>query len=679
MNPGDIANELQKYRNAKTTDYYDRRRALTNLSLYAPTSDWEVWPSHLAEDLRNMDLPPNHYNFIQMYVDGAAGNFVVNKVDPQFIDRSDDSIDFSETLDYLKEIYYSDKNFMNYKASHREAILNGCIYRGVEEIKTVRTPQEPMGRVGFESLSPTAVIFDTYNLTDNVAKGSNEAWKRFYLTPSQMVKYFPQMEDGIKQRLESMKHHEEGNFSQDTTVKFPESSNWGSKYEVVEHYYKKDTTIKKAVDTKTGTILPGTGFDFGSQEDYISKLNWAKTNGISLHPENITTISIPHEELWVRTFCYDMALQLEERPDERQLESETGGVRLPFFTWSYITKSGKSIGLADLGKVMQDDLNKREANKTKVMTKTPFNGKPWVHPLAFGEDEDNKKKFVDEYNDPTKPFVFDSDAPPNMNLFGIAQPANINPAIFQDETFKMGLMDRILRLPPAMQGMPGKSAESGILHSRKVIEGNIMQKMPSESLEDYQKEKFKAWLQMAVKLYGGNSKDEKVANYNRTFHKKTGEKIVVNKFKGFDEDGEHIVENSLSELRAVDVIISQSKDNDYMKQQRREVDIAYLQAMQPSPTNMGQRAVIEADLAKNLDGVTPEELEQIKEMANLSIEIAKKQMLAKSAELDTQIQQLQQMAQQPMPGAGGNIPQGQQLAPNQAGQQPMPGNQRPQR
>lgn len=643
-----MAELIQRYNDAKSNDYYDRKRGLENLSLYAPTSDWEVWSTHQAENLKNLDLPPNHYNFMQLYVEGSAGNFLINKIDPKFIDRSDDSIDNTETLDYLKRIYYSDKNFMKYNKSHREAIINGGIYRGIEEIKIVRTVDEPMGRISFESLAPTQVLFDPYNTTDNIARGSSECWKRFYLSPKQMAWLFPQMEPDIRRALLVLQQPNESYGLNNMSNNYPEADVWGTRYEVIEYYYKKQTNKKIAIDKSTGTILPETDYEFGTENDFFAKLSWANEQGIDLQPENIATITTPTEELNVSIFCPSLALQIDDRPDERQLFDSNGEIMLPFFTWSFITKGGKSFGIVDLGKTMQTDLNKREAAKTKIITKTPINGKPWVHPLAYGEDENNKQKFINEYNDPTKPFVFDADAPPGLNLFGISQPSQLNPVIMQDETFKMVMMDKTLRLPPAMQGQMGKSAESGILHTRKVIEGNIMQKVPSETLEDYQNEKFRAWLQLAIKIYGGRNKEERMANLNRVFHTKDNEKFTVNKLVGFDQLNEPIVENDLSKLRNIDVIISANKDNDYMKQQRREVDIAFLQAMQPSPTNMGYRAIVEADLARNIDGIDEETLNQIEEMSKLSAELAKKQMMAKSIELDVQINQLLAAQQQSM-------------------------------
>jgi hypothetical protein len=159
---------------------------------------------------------------------------------------------------------------------------------------------------------------------------------------------------------------------------------------------------------------------------------------------------------------------------------------------------------------------------------------------------------------------------------------------------------------------------------------------------------------MAIKLYGGETPTEIEYNYNREFTRDNGDRIVLNEFVGISEDGEDIVEAKISDLKNIDVIISQSKDNDYMKQAKREVDIAYLQAMPPSPTNTGFRAIAEADLARNMDGITPDQQEQIDEIAELAVSVAKKQLVLMDKQLDQNIKQTdvnmaQLEAQQSMP------------------------------
>jgi len=640
--PEDVALEVSLFQSADTANRKDRIRAQRNYILYAPTDDWETWDSTSAEVLRSEGRTPNYYNFLQMYVEGNAGNFVLNKVDPEFVDRGDDNKQVQDALYALKGSFYSDKEHFDYSANHLSAVVNGCIAIGCEEVKIIRTINEPRGRIAFKSLPSISVIFDPNNLTDNIAGGSRDAWKRFYLTPRQMVDYFEDCTDDVRMRLRALAKDRPEYESRGT--EFPIEKYWGGQYEVVEHYHIEKEYRHIAFDSRNMVRLPDSPHEFGSEDDWNFKDNWAKAQGFLLDPNAIQEIKVPSEALWVTTFCPDLGITFENRKDERQIIDRDGKAKLPFFTWSYITKNGKWTSLVDLGKNLQNDINLREQHKSKMFTKTPIGGKTYAHPMAFGDNDQKKQEFIRDFTDPSIPAFFDQDAPPNLRLIWNESGSQLNPAIMMDENQKMSMMDRILRLPLAMQGV-SKSGGSGVLFGRQVIEGNIMQKVPSTTLEQYQNEKYTAWLSLAINLYAGKNRQEKEYNYNREFFQGKN-KIVLNEFVGIDENGNDIVNNDLSVLTNVDVIISQSKDNDYMKQAKREVDIAYLQAMMPSPTNAGFRAIAEADLALNMDGLTPEQERDVLEMSKLVVEISKKSLMVQNMALD------QQLNPQPMPQPG---------------------------
>lgn len=660
----DLAWEYSQFKKADSVNRLDRIRANNNFMLYAPVDDWYTWSATSAEKLQKDGLPPNYYNFLQMYVEGNAGNFAMNKIDPEFVDRSDDSKNTQDTLYALKQSFYSDKEHFNYNAHHLSAIVNGCVALGIEEIKIIRTINEPRGRIAFKSLPSVSVIFDPNNLTDNIAGGSQHAWKRFYLLPRDMVHYFEDMTDDVRRALRARAEKEQIDY--EDRIDYPIERMWGSQYEVIEHYHIETEYKYIAFDSIHGVRLPETPFEYGSQEDWFAKEYWAKSQGYYLDPSAIKEIKVPQEVLWITSYCPDLGIIFENRRDERQIIDRDGKAKLPFYTWSYITKNGKWTSLIDLGKNLQNDINHREAHKSKMFTQTPIGGKTFVHPLAFGDNDEKMREFTENYTDPSKPAFYDSDAPPGMRLVDNIQGTQLNPAIMMDENSKMTMMDRILRLPLAMQGV-SKSGASGVLFGRQVIEGNIMQKVPATTLEQYELDKYIGWLSLAPNLYSGKDQQELEYNYNRTFE--TGqEKIILNEFVGISEAGEDIVKNNLQDLKNVDVVVSKSKDNDYMKQAKREMDISYLQSLAPNDMNMGFRAIAEADLAKNMDGLTPEQSQEIDEMSKLVIEISKKRLVMMNSQLDAQINP----PPQPMPVGGGD-PQGAPSgAPQEISRTPIP-------
>lgn len=640
INKASVANEIRLYELAASADQYDRLRAIENFILYAPTNDWQTFDAASAFTLDAENRDPNYYNFMQVYVNGNAGNFIANRVDPKFVDRSDDDTDTSEAIEALTHAWYSDKEHFKYKESFVSSVVNGCVYRGVEEISIVRTEEEPRGRIKFESLSPISIIFDPSNLTDNIAKGSKNAWKRFYLTPKEILNYYPHATEDVKIAINNLSENK-GVF-ESRNSEYPEQDFWNNKYQIVEHFHIKTKNKKIAYDNEEMVKLPETGHPFGSEEDWIAKKEWAMGQGFILEPENIETIVIQEEELWVTTICKSLGVVLENRKDERQMKGADGHIMLPFVTWSYVTKNGKSIGLVDIGKPMQKDINKREAQKTKILTQTPVGGKTFIHPMAYGEDIQKKEDLVKNYTDPSKPVFLDEDAPPGLNLIYTQNGSQLNPAIFQDETAKIQFMDKILHLSPAMQGAVGKSGESGLLFGRKVVEGNVMLQVPQSTIEQYENAKFEMWAILALKFYVGKTKEEKEMNYDRVFAKADGTTLKVNELVGIDENGNDIIKNDLSKITRLDVVISQQKDNDYVKQSKRELDIAYLQALPESPTSSVYRAIASADLAKNMDGMTIEQKELVDKVSKMTVDYAIKQLMVGIKGLEMQLAQSQQ-------------------------------------
>jgi hypothetical protein len=135
----------------------------------------------------------------------------------------------------------------------------------------------------------------------------------------------------------------------------------------------------------------------------------------------------------------------------------------------------------------------------------------------------------------------------------------------------------------------------------------------------------------------------------------------------------------------LDVIISQAKENDYMRQAKRELDAAVLNSIRPTATNGPAIASFVTDLINAADYADDEHREKSVSAANLYYELemtnGQAQLLASKANLLKAEEQYKQMvaqikaagaqAQRPQPQGG---PQGQP----QGQPQPQPGQGAPQ-
>lgn len=651
----------QRYRDAESADDYDRNRALLNLNLYMPTSAWAMFPGEIRQQFREQGRKPSKYNLIPNYVDGHTGMLISsNAVDPKFVDNEADDLDTTQTLQAMQKAYYADKNLFNYQKSHNAAVLNGCIYRGVEELRISRSFMDPLGRPYFESISPTSVIFDpTAVHTDDLGMESKECWKRFYLYPREIMEMYPEQAENVNGYLSR-----QSNFSQSTSyVDVPDELVWQNKYMVVEWYNIVTEVVEVAVEKEFMLTLPNKkGVKFGSEEDFVYKKDFfQRERGIELNPANISVRKKKKDALYVTTFAPGLSITLQNKRDERQVRKPDGSTRLPYFVWAFSQKNGKTSGVVDTIADAQEDINKREAARTKFITQTPQQ-KIIVHPDAYGDDMAKREELTKNLNDPATPFYLDEGAPVGVPLITNINGVQLPPALFQDEQFKIQLMDRMSAFNQAMQGLEGKSGESGVLFSRKVIEGNTLNKTRADRLQDYQMQKFEAWFQMARKLYGGDSEDERKVNLDRTFVDGKGGKTVLNKVEGYTPFGDPVISNDVSKLKRVNVIISETKENDYMKQMKREINIALSQALGPTtPQNMGYKAILDAALVGSIDDISPEQKSELEEMSNLSVESAKKQLMVNNANLDMQLQQINGMMQsqgtEQMMGGGGIPPE----------------------
>ncbi len=672
-----VAFILSQHRNAVDSWRPHRYRCIRNFKGYASIGT-DMWSESLIADLQREGREPGTYNFGQFVVDGVAGNYIMNWFDPQFNDREDDDKDVIDGVYALQQKYMANKKKYGYKSSSLRSIRNGCIFGGWEEL-VIDRENDHRGEVRFDCLRTDMVIPDLQNPDDNISRNAKELYKEFYLSAEQMIEIYPNMAGKIK---EAIKGHLKTEALTPKLYDKPDMSMfqgypnlYSSKHPVIEYYHFVMEKVRTVISKRTLQPYPDTGYPFGSEEDFYMKAQTAQREGIEFDVNDMVVIDKPKPVLYVTTICRDLGLLLEHRKDIRQLDG-----KLPFYFWSFLMINGIPVGIWDLIIHAQDDLNKREAAKTKILTETPITGKMYMHPAAFGGAGEKMNEAIRDATDPSKPMVFDEDAPEGIaqTLVGIMNGVQVNPAIFQDEEKKVEFINKIGRLPPAMQGFTERSGESGIHLGRKVIEGSIMQRVPLAFLMEKEKDKAEDWVKMTIKLCGGDGDPRnKLANINREFNDVNGNKVVMNQITGVDEYGENIYKADISKLKHVEVEISQAKENDFVRQMRVEKSVAGLQAMPPTETNAPIRTELEGQLAISMDHTTSEDKERVIEAVNVTRQLAMEgaylqliKIKAERLKAEQSLKTIQAMAM----GGGATVPVQGQAAPAQP---PASGNELP--
>jgi hypothetical protein len=651
--PEDVAMCIARADRARQADIPHRQRGIRNLRAFTGINN-KQWENQLSAEMIAQGRDPKTYNFQQLFVEGVAGNYVMNATDAKFIDREDDFVDVQEAVAALQNVWYCDKEHGNFTNSRNQCIVNGCIYRGVEEMVIERTSKDPRTwRVKFESVRPDLVTFDPNNLTDDIARGSREYWKDVYLSPWDMLRYTEAREEDVARALyrqtnETLKREAgtydtfgpEYEFLDIDSFDQVGKTRLGSMFRCTEWGHVEFDRVRYHLHIPSGQRIPETGHRFGGADDRRAKQEWAIAQGFVLTDESVTEIEDWVPVNYLTTYCEDLGLMLCDKPDIRQLVGH-----VPMYSWSFVQKAGISIGIPDFTYDGQCTLNEREAQKNKLITQAAVK-KPWFHPEAFGDNITKKRDYVENANDVSKPVELDAEATPGINYFGQTPGTETNSALFQDESTMIEFMNQIGRLPPAMRGMPGNSAESGIAVGRRVIEGSILQRLPSEYLRQHENYKATDYAIMAPKIYGG------AHNYDRRFSNAKGDvSVTINEHAGYDDNDQPIVKKDLSKLKRVEVIITEGKENDYMKQARREMDVATLSVMQPTPVNLPIITAVQCNLARNMDYVDISQKEEVEALTEMTMELTKKKLQLEMLAVDQQLQ----AAQNPQ-GQGGMPP-----------------------
>ena len=658
---------MDEYQSDVDADQYDRMRCIRNVLAYCG----EQYSISEANELVREGRIPETYNLAQYYANGVSGNLVMNWIDPKFVDKDDDSYEQLSRIKKLQRMYFSDKEYGKYKNSAVKTVHNGCISRGVEKLIIDRT-KDPLGRIKFVQVKPDNIIFDSSNQTDDISRNAKRAHEEIWLTPEEMMLYFPDAEEDVLASIDPLKKMDDAIGARSDPVRpagpMTGLDRIGNKYKCVVTYKIELEKKRVVLDTESGMVLPKTAFKPGSEEDLMAMKMWAMQKGVEIQDDNLWKTDRIVPVNYLKTFCPSLGVVLENKKDERQLDG-----RLPLYVWALIMKAGKTLSVVDLALEAQRSINAREMAKTKTTSQTPWLGIPYYHKLLFeNASAGEEQKFVNDFNDASKPKAIPESAPlgSQNSMFGIIQGTQMPSGLFQDEQWKINLLNLICYLPPVLQGAGGGSNESGVLFGRKVIEANVVQQMPAKNLEQHENYKAEDWLITSIGLYGGRTEAEKIANLNREFldaPEEGGESFTVNTLAGVDASGNIAIDDDISKLKRVQIIISQAKENDYLKQAKREMNVASMQAMGPTtPGNDMIHAAFEVSLAKSMDVSDEVEKKNIEDACNLRFKLA---MTTGQVALAKMMQELNPAPQQPPQIAG---PGGPSLSPGGGPSVPHP-------
>lgn len=639
----------------RAVDYYreDLNRQDESWKLYSGLDDGQ-YPKEVVAQMKREGRSPFTGNVIRSKIDGLAGSIIKN-----FFDISFEPIngELTPLTRYLKELMFIDKELMDWNASYRQLVMDGLIHQGVEELY-IDFRYNPLGNIGFRSILPGHILLDPDWISNN-AWDLKRAWKTAYLTANQIKEIYgtksEEIDIYIKMKEGEPSDFENGNL-EDGVRRKDLDTKYGDKYRVIEYHHIEKEKKKVEIDIESGLVIPEGNEEF--------KQEWAIVNGVNLDGPKITREE-SFDVYYVTSICPDISINLvlEDKKSPMQIG------RLPFFPWSSARINGRNSGIPDLLKSIQQTYNFRES-MIDYMIKSSAAGGKLIDPSVVDNDMNKLDNLVSGFNKPTFIGITSPGALASGRQYIQELPrSTVDYGIVNELTRMLDMFDVISKQSATLDGQSSGSEDSGIFFARRQLQSEIAQTLLFKSLEQIWNEKGEAYLLVAKQLYSGV--------YREFYIFGSGEKIELNK-PIITPSGE-IIENDISELPRMKVIISQSPEGVTTRQVDRAVNTELLRVIPPeNPIN---RALAVKNVMKTLDNAMVEK-QEYEEAANLEAEVAKERVITEIFQLKAAQMQLQQqlmMAQQPqIPGLpdaqGGGQEQGEQPQPEGNPNATMTGN-----
>jgi hypothetical protein len=621
---------MNDYRNA--LDYFsvDRDREKFNWEMYSGLDNGQ-WDKKAAAKLAKEGRQIAQYNFIRNKVDGTAGFLIKNRMDIDFA-PIDGKVSNLTTI--LKNLYYADKELLDWDASFNQFVLDFCIFGGTEEM-VISDRYSPFGNIGFERILPGHIIFDP-NWDTNSGWDLKKAFKISYLTPEELKNKYHTKVDEIENAIMLEKYsgpqYQSLTSDDGSTPRFNQDDRYGSRYRVVEcHDMRREyKNVEYAVDGSGRLVQVPDGDDSYKQQ-------WAIQNAIDLEI-GIIEKRVPIDVYYVTSVC-------DQLMPNRPLQEARGLIqigRLPFFHSSFARINGRDSGLPDLLKDAQQAINKRQSLIDYMMTSSA-NGGMIADPMLFGNDASKMADFEANRNDPK---FLEWSAPGEIasGREHIKQiPKHPFPAeVVNDENRLWDISDRISKMPAASDGRSEGSEESGILYARKQQQAEINNTTILKAIEQHENEKGEAYMLLAQTLYSGVYREFRVPGLE--------EKTITINDEVMTENGPEVM-NDISKLPRHRVIVTQSTQGVSYRERERAINAELIKFLPPQ--NPISRSLVVKNIMESLDSNTEDRAAYV-DAADIELQLAIestvsqiKNLKFQQAQIDAQMQQLMNPMPQP--------------------------------
>jgi len=641
---------------ALDADSRNRERSYVNWRAYFGV-DGGQWPTKILQQLNDEDRHAASFNIIQSKVDTLAGSLASEIYDADWIPIEGSRNSLTEGL---KDSYYADSELCEYDKHMSDVIRDAMIYCG--DLKMVMSKDHnPLRNIAYKRVTPGFLVRDPYwiSLDD---KDCMRAWEIFHLSAIEIRDKYgirnPRIDAEIRnwQRMGGEYPLEEyDSFDYRHRIRLHSR---GHLFRVIEYHWMEPVQTTRLMGKKINSQrwIP---FPITNQKEKLEA--YMIKNKI----DPTTLAEHPYEDKihHVTTIC----------PTLTQTELLEDGIsvvqpkRLPYFHFTANRAMGVDKGIVDDIIDIQETINRRESKLTDMIGTATGGGK-LVNKDLFKTAE-QRRRFEKEANNPGYiEFVEGEELSKERSIHYLN--SNQFPSTLINQLERMwDIVDRVSKVPAAMDAMSESANESGILFERKLQVSRMGLMTISNNLKNFRHSLAEAYYEQWQLAYNGPE---------REFATRDGRhRVTLNRRVFNADDGRLYIENRPDQIPRCHVVVTESKNSPNRMLSNRAIysDLYNLsaQANPQSPyTSFFYRRLLETMPLSDSDKAELESIsffEKIKDRKRMEAEIANLDATSKQAAL----MGLQAMMQIENMGRGQEVLPAAQIPEEDIPQQASPG------
>jgi hypothetical protein len=527
-----ITDEFQR---AFEADQRNRDRSYENWKAYFAV-DGGQWKDIVRERLNQNNRHAAQYNIIGPKVDALTGSLIQESFDLDW--KPIEGVRNSLT-EAVKTSYYADSEIGNFEKAVEAVIRDGLIYEG--NIKLVmNSKHNPLRNIDFVRGIPGYLVKDPYWISDD-DDDLMKSWEVFHLHPEEIVQKFNVSSQRLDEMIRILK--QSGNsyeqFSRDPNQLVQENL-VGSLIRVIEYHWMEVRNTSRLIGQKVDSER---WMPFPITEDKQALQKYMETNQI----DPMSLIESPYEDR-----IHHVTTIAPEAVEHNFLEDGISKIqcgRLPYISFTSNRAFGQNKGIVDDLMDIQSTINKRESKLTDMISTAQGGGKLVNKNLFDGPVE--RQRFREKANDPSYvEFVEGEELSKERAIHYIN--SNQYPSQIINQLERMwDIVDRVSKVPAALEAISENSNESGVLFERKIAVARVNTITIMNRIRDFRKKMAECYFNQFQVAYNGPEREFTTIDGKRN--------VVLNRRVFNPKDGKIYVENRPDQVPRCHVIATESK------------------------------------------------------------------------------------------------------------------------